>query len=172
MTESSQKQGIGHFPPGRFVIKHMTHFRENVIDQGLNAIRIKMGLRIVCKVFVELIDNQACHIRDPVIGPLGANGGGQQGNEIDKKPSLLGRWITAAQLGIEGIDGIIWRHTQTMISCEVTALLGWGQQYDDAVVAAYADAGVDRLVATPRSSSRDALAGIDAFASAALGSGA
>jgi probable F420-dependent oxidoreductase len=52
-------------------------------------------------------------------------------------------------------------------SFEVTALLGWGQQYDEATVAAYADAGVDRLVATPWSSSREALTGIEAFASAA-----
>jgi probable F420-dependent oxidoreductase len=47
---------------------------------------------------------------------------------------------------------------------EVTAILGWGQAFDEDVVAAYAAAGVHRLVVTPWASSRDALRGIEEFA--------
>ncbi|GAB2981976.1 TIGR03619 family F420-dependent LLM class oxidoreductase [Amycolatopsis acidiphila] len=50
---------------------------------------------------------------------------------------------------------------------EITALLGWGQEFDADLVRAYADAGVHRLVVTPWARSREAPAGIDRFARAA-----
>jgi probable F420-dependent oxidoreductase len=47
---------------------------------------------------------------------------------------------------------------------EITLLTGWGKGFDADLVAAYEVAGVDRLVATPWSSSRAARAGIVRFA--------
>lgn len=48
---------------------------------------------------------------------------------------------------------------------EITLLTGWGRRFDRNLVDAYEEAGVDRLVATPWSSSRDARHGIEQFAS-------
>jgi probable F420-dependent oxidoreductase len=50
---------------------------------------------------------------------------------------------------------------------DITLLTGWSQGYDAGVVAHYEEAGVDRLVTTPWSSSRNALAGMEQFAAAA-----
>jgi probable F420-dependent oxidoreductase len=50
---------------------------------------------------------------------------------------------------------------------EITVLTGWGQGFDGDLVAGYEQAGVDRMVATPWARSREALAGIEAFAQAA-----
>jgi probable F420-dependent oxidoreductase len=47
---------------------------------------------------------------------------------------------------------------------EITLLTGWGRGYDPGLVEAYEEAGVDRLVATPWSSSRAARQGIEQFA--------
>jgi probable F420-dependent oxidoreductase len=47
---------------------------------------------------------------------------------------------------------------------EVTVLAGWGQGYEADAVAAYAAAGVDRIVVTPWARSREARAGIERFA--------
>ncbi|SHN39877.1 TIGR03619 family F420-dependent LLM class oxidoreductase [Cryptosporangium aurantiacum] len=47
---------------------------------------------------------------------------------------------------------------------EITVLTAWGKGYDADLVAGYEKAGVHRMVATPWSSSREALAGIEAFA--------
>jgi len=52
-------------------------------------------------------------------------------------------------------------------SFEITALLGWGQEFDAGLVRAYAEAGVHRLVVTPWARSREALAAIDRFARSA-----
>jgi probable F420-dependent oxidoreductase len=50
---------------------------------------------------------------------------------------------------------------------EITLLTGWGQGFDAGLVAAYEAAGVDRLVATPWTSSRAAREGLERFAAAA-----
>jgi probable F420-dependent oxidoreductase len=50
---------------------------------------------------------------------------------------------------------------------EVSALTGWGEGFDAGKVAAYAAAGVDRLVVTPWRSSRDAGSAIEQFARSA-----
>jgi probable F420-dependent oxidoreductase len=50
---------------------------------------------------------------------------------------------------------------------EVTVLTGWGQGFDADLVAGYERAGVDRMVATPWARSREALAGVEAYAEAA-----
>lgn len=50
---------------------------------------------------------------------------------------------------------------------EITVITGWGKGFDAEQVAGYAEAGVHRVVATPWSRSREALAGIEAFAEAA-----
>ena len=55
---------------------------------------------------------------------------------------------------------------------EITVLLGWGQQPGADLVAAYAAAGVDRLVLTPWARSSEALTAIEKFACDARLSGA
>lgn len=50
---------------------------------------------------------------------------------------------------------------------EISCLLGWGEGYDADRVAAYAAAGVDRLVVTPWTRSREALEATERFAAAA-----
>jgi probable F420-dependent oxidoreductase len=47
---------------------------------------------------------------------------------------------------------------------EITLLTGWGRGFDAELVAAYEEAGVDRLVTTPWSSSRAAREGVERFA--------
>jgi probable F420-dependent oxidoreductase len=55
---------------------------------------------------------------------------------------------------------------------EITVLTGWGQQYDADLAAAYAAAGVDRLLVTPWARSSEAMNGIERFArDACLGQG-
>ena len=58
-------------------------------------------------------------------------------------------------------------HGRAHLPFEITVLTGWGQPFDADLVAGYERAGVDRIVATPWSRSREALAGIEAFAGAA-----
>src|SRR5215218_3056404 len=50
---------------------------------------------------------------------------------------------------------------------EITVLTGWGRTFEPELVAAYEEAGVDRMVVTPWARSREALAAIEAFAEAA-----
>jgi probable F420-dependent oxidoreductase len=50
---------------------------------------------------------------------------------------------------------------------EITVLTGWGRMFDADQVAAYEQAGVDRMVVTPWVRSREAAAAIEAFAAAA-----
>jgi len=50
---------------------------------------------------------------------------------------------------------------------EITVLTGWGQGFDADLVASYEQAGVHRIVATPWARSREAMAGIEAFAETA-----
>lgn len=50
---------------------------------------------------------------------------------------------------------------------EITLLTGWSQGFDPSLSEAYEQAGVDRLVVTPWTSSRAAQEGIEAFAEAA-----
>ena len=47
---------------------------------------------------------------------------------------------------------------------EITVLTGWAQQYDADLAAAYAAAGVDRLLVTPWARSSEAMNGIERFA--------
>jgi hypothetical protein len=47
---------------------------------------------------------------------------------------------------------------------EITVLTGWAQGYDPDLVGAYEQAGVDRLMVTPWTSSRTAREGIERFA--------
>jgi enoyl-CoA hydratase len=47
---------------------------------------------------------------------------------------------------------------------EITVLTGWGQQYDAHLAAAYAAAGVDRLLVTPWARSSEAMNAIEKFA--------
>jgi probable F420-dependent oxidoreductase len=47
---------------------------------------------------------------------------------------------------------------------EITVLTGWGQQYDADLAAAYAAAGVDRLLVTPWARSSEAMSAIEKFA--------
>jgi probable F420-dependent oxidoreductase len=55
-------------------------------------------------------------------------------------------------------------HGRAEAAFEITALTGWGQPFDADLVRAYAAAGVDRLVVTPWSRSREAIAAIERFA--------
>ena len=50
---------------------------------------------------------------------------------------------------------------------EITVLTGWGETFRPELVAAYEEAGVDRMVVTPWARSREALPAIEAFAEAA-----
>jgi enoyl-CoA hydratase len=55
---------------------------------------------------------------------------------------------------------------------EITVLTGWGQQYDTDLTAAYAAAGVDRLLVTPWARSSEAMNAVEKFArDARLGKG-
>ncbi|MCW2580830.1 MAG: putative F420-dependent oxidoreductase, Rv2161c family [Blastococcus sp.] len=50
---------------------------------------------------------------------------------------------------------------------EISVLTGWGQTFDADLVAAYEEAGVDRMVVTPWARSREALAAVEQFGAAA-----
>ncbi|MCP9948251.1 LLM class F420-dependent oxidoreductase [Actinomadura madurae] len=55
-------------------------------------------------------------------------------------------------------------HGRADLPFEVTAIMGWGKGYDRELVESYAAAGVDRLVVTPWTRSRQAMEAIERFA--------